>query len=137
MVENVPEGEHVSHKHFFVRGVMFDILLQPWRRGQLLREVPQLPFDIETIRIGDNLQETTVLVCPMDHALLESAAHDNNRIRRGPYGHDQIVREVSLQCAAVCQFAPDCLENLVRGLVVHVRVAEAVLGGANPKDAVP
>ena len=83
MVENVPEGEHVSHRHVFARGVLFNILLQ--RPVLFLREVPQARIEIERIKLSwiaggdvDSLQDISALLCPMDHVLLESAAHDNN-----------------------------------------------------------
>ena len=133
MVENVPEGEHMSHWHFFFAGVPAKILLK--RRGTFRREMLQMRFKI--ILIEKIFQEIPAPVCPMDHVLLESAAHDNNRIRRGPYGHDAVVLEVKSQFAFVCAFAVEPVVNLLYGSVHHPRLGEAVLGGANPKDAVP
>ena len=79
MVENVPEGEHVSHRHVFAR----DILLQ--HRVLFLREMPQARIEMERTKLSwitgggvDSLQDISALLCPMDHVLLESAAHDNN-----------------------------------------------------------
>ena len=85
MVENVPEGEHVSHRHF--GGTVRHNAAPP---GTFC-EVPQVRLDIlnDWDRWRDKLQEISALVCPMsmDHVLLESAAHDKFA---GPhnYGHD-------------------------------------------------